>query len=166
MAFMPQIMDGLASESCFESYLLSTIQQLTCFPGAFVIHRLLERGLGRKLSVIIFTVASGATMLCIPIFSNIQWVTVLSSLCICFNYMGWSGLYTIISDTYPTEIRSIGSGWVAFNLKTASILSPYITGMMLQTLGVTSAILLFAAMLLLAGATGCVMKETRGSKTL
>lgn len=100
------------------------------------------------------------------LFRNQAWVTVVSSLCITLNNMGWAAFYTLMPETFPTEIRGIGVGWASLNLKLASILSPFITGVMLQYFGVTSVVVLYSLLMMLAGSVGFAMKETKGSKTL
>mmetsp|Transcript_25473 Transcript_25473/g.44319 ORF Transcript_25473/g.44319 Transcript_25473/m.44319 type:complete len:459 (+) Transcript_25473:2641-4017(+) len=166
--FMPEILAevGSGGTTCFYSYMTSAIQQAACVPACYIAYKLLDTRMGRKWSIIIYTFTSGVFMFAFLLVQNFAGIVAVSSLCIAFNYMGWSGFYTMTPETYPTEIRSLGSGWIAIILKLASMVSPFITGTMIQSIGVTPVIILFAVLMCGAGMIGLLMKETRGTKTM
>jgi putative MFS transporter len=166
LLFMTEILDEVVSTSCVTSYMTSVIQQSACIPAAFIVQHAIDTRLGRKWSVIAFTAASGVFMFAFLLVQDFIGIVVVSSLCVACNNMGWAAFYTLTPETYPTEIRSTGSGWIALNLKVASMASPLATGAMLKYWGIGPAITLFALMMVTAGASGLGMKETKGSKTM
>jgi putative MFS transporter len=171
--FMPQILAevGSGAQSCLLSYMTSAIQQATCIPACLISYKLVDTKLGRRWSIMIFTVASGIFMfsfLLVQDFAGVRpiQIIVVSSLCISLNYMGWSGLYAMVPETYSTEVRTIASGWIAINLKVASLISPFITGALLTSAGIVPVVALFAVLMTAAGLVALAMKETRGNKTM
>mmetsp|Transcript_24096 Transcript_24096/g.4023 ORF Transcript_24096/g.4023 Transcript_24096/m.4023 type:complete len:111 (-) Transcript_24096:6-338(-) len=49
--------------------------------------------------------------------------------------IGWSGLYTINAELYPTEIRGLGVGWGNAFSKFAGIINPVLTGVIMDLSG-------------------------------
>jgi putative MFS transporter len=173
LMFMPQILAKVGSgvQTCQSAYMTSAIQQTTCIPACLIAWKLLDTSLGRRWSIVIFTAASGvlmSSMFLVQDFAEVRPIQVIvaSSLCISLNYMGWSGLFTMIPETYPTEIRSTGAGWVSFNLKVASLLTPVITGVLLESAGVVPVVFLFAVLMTASGLIAITLKETKGCKTM
>jgi putative MFS transporter len=173
LMFMPQILTQVGSEgqTCESSYLISAAQQVTCIPACLIAWKLLDTSLGRRWSIVGFTVASGVFMILLLLVQNFGQVKpmqlmVVSSLCIALSYMGISGIYTMIPEAYPTQIRSTGSGWVTINILLSSIVGPFITGLLMDTAGVTTLVIVFAALMTGSGIIGLALKETRGSKTM
>jgi putative MFS transporter len=173
LMFMPQILAKVGSgvQTCQSAYMTSAIQQTTCIPACLIAWKLLDTSLGRRWSIVIFTAASGVLMSSLFLVQDLAevrpiQVIVVSSLCIALNYMGWSGLFTMLPETYPTEIRSTGAGWVSFNLKVASLITPVITGVLLESAGVVPVVTTFAVLMIASGLVGIAMKETKGSNTM
>lgn len=76
--------------------------------------------------------------------------------------IGWSGLYTINAELYPTEIRGLGVGWGNAFSKFAGIINPVLTGLMLDFNGGKYLVMVLVGALFIASATASVFfRETR-----
>lgn len=79
-----------------------------------------------------------------------------------FNIMGFSAMYTLISESFPTEIRSIGVAFCSCCGRIGGILTPIITGLVLEyNNGFRIAIIIFSSLLLLNVTAFSFLKETR-----
>ena len=52
-----------------------------------------------------------------------------------FSFTGYSAAYTLVSESYPTEIRSLGVGWTHAWCKFGGLVSPLTVGVLLQNEG-------------------------------
>jgi putative MFS transporter len=166
--FMPQILHKMGAEfqSCQVSYFASAIQQATSIPACLISWMLLDTALGRRWSIVIFTIASGVLMICFLFVHNLAQVRpiqmiVVSSLCIALNYMGWAGFYTMIPETYPAEIRGTGAGWVSINLLLSTLVCPIVTGAVISSAGLEPVVAFFAVLITASGLVGLALKETQ-----
>lgn len=171
--FMPEILAevGSGTESCFLTFMIYSVQQVTNMPATLIAYKLLDTRLGRRLSIVIFTTASGVFMFSFLLVKDLAGVTltqiiIVSSLCSALNFMGLSAFATMIPETYPTEVRSTGRGWILICGKIGSIMSPFITGVIISSAGVRTVVVFFAVLMAATGLLGLGMKETLGRKTL
>jgi putative MFS transporter len=173
LMFMPQILAKIGSDAhtCESSYIISAVQQATCIPALLIAWKLLDTSLGRRWSIVGLTLASGVFMIMLLLVQDFGQVKptqlmVVSSLCLALSYMGWAGIYTMVPEAYPTQIRSTGSGWVTLNMLLSSIVGPFLTGVLMETAGVSTVVVVFAALITGSGIIGLALKETKGSKTM
>lgn len=78
---------------------------------------------------------------------------------------GYSAVYTINPESYPTDIRNLGVGIANSFGKLGGIISPTFTGMLI-TLdgGFEMALILFALLFAMTGLSAMGLKETRVEK--
>jgi putative MFS transporter len=171
--FMPEILAGSGSniQSCSMTFIISSIQQAVCIPANFTAYKLVDTRLGRRWCIVIFTTLSGVFMFSFLLVTDLAGVTlsqiiVVSSLCLGLSYMGQSAFSTLVPETFSTEIRSTGAGWIVLCLKIGSLVSPFLTGVIISSSGVSTVIILYAVLMIGCGMVGLAMKETRGNKTL
>jgi MFS family permease len=93
--FMPEILAevGSGTESCFLTFMVYSVQQVTNMPATLIAYKLLDTRLGRRLSIVIFTTVSGVFMFSFLLVKDLAGVTltqiiVVSSLCSALNFMG------------------------------------------------------------------------------
>ena len=78
--------------------------------------------------------------------------------------MGYSAMYTIAPEAYPTKIRNIGVGAANISARVTAIICPIITGWLLSTSeGSNTVILLFAGFFILTAFSSLPLRETRPS---
>jgi putative MFS transporter len=170
--FMPEIIAHVdpSAQSCFMSFLIYSIQQCAGIPANVIVYRLLDTWLGRRWSLVIFTSLAGVFMFSFLLVSDLAGVfhsqfIVVSSLCIAVCYMAGAAFGTMLSETYPTEIRSTGASWMLMCLKIGSVVCPFITGNIIASYGVSTVIILYASLMTACGMIGLATRETRGRKT-
>ena len=79
--------------------------------------------------------------------------------------LGYSALYTITYESFPTEIRNIGNGFVSISGRIAGVCCPIATGVILQQKnGFELAVFLYGLLFLICGGIGFLLKETRIDK--
>ena len=79
--------------------------------------------------------------------------------------LGYSALYTITPESFPTEIRNVGSGFVNICARIAAITCPIVTSILLGLdHGFELAVFLYAALFILSASAGLMLKETRTVK--
>jgi putative MFS transporter len=171
--FMPEILAGVGAkvQSCSMTFVISSVQQICCIPANILAYKLLDTRLGRRWCIVIFATASGIFMFSFLLVNDfagvpLSQILIVSSLCVSLNTMGQSAFTTMIPEIYPTEVRSTGSGWVSSCLKVGSIGTPFMTGVLIASSGVTAVVGFYAVLMVSAGVVGLFMKETRGLKTL
>ena len=82
-----------------------------------------------------------------------------------FFFITWLAisLSTYTAELYPTEMRALGCGVGNAWLRAASVLGPYMVGLILSRAGINSVFLMFGAFALLGGlVTLAFAVETRG----
>jgi putative MFS transporter len=78
--------------------------------------------------------------------------------------MGYSAMYTITPESYPTKIRNLGVGAANISARIAAIICPIVTGWLLSTSsGSGTAILVFAGCFLITSLSSLPLRETRPS---
>ena len=81
--------------------------------------------------------------------------------------MGYSALYTITPESFPTEIRNLGSGLASICARVGGIICPIITGIILsQPNGFKVAVSIYAMLFFICGSTSFMLKETRNKEKI
>jgi MFS family permease len=76
--------------------------------------------------------------------------------------MGYSALYTINPESYPTEIRNLGVGFSGICARITAVVAPLITSALLDmNHGFQIAVSAYAILFILCGLVGLLLKETR-----
>jgi MFS transporter, putative metabolite:H+ symporter len=83
-----------------------------------------------------------------------------------FTSVASAGFYTLIPESYPTDIRSTAFGFIMICARIGAVLAPIITGIILDYIGgYGTAIILFAIIYMLAGFGLIFVSDTRVAKT-
>ena len=79
--------------------------------------------------------------------------------------MGYSALYTITPESFPTEIRNLGSGSANICARVGGVICPIITGIMLsQPNGFEVAISVYAILFFTCGSIAFILRETKNKE--
>jgi MFS family permease len=76
--------------------------------------------------------------------------------------MGYSAIYTIVPESYDTDVRNLGVGFAGICARVAAIICPVFTGWLLgQSGGFEISLIIFAALFGCTAASALPLKETR-----
>ena len=82
-----------------------------------------------------------------------------------FIYLAYGAFYTLAPESFPTAIRGIGSGIYGLLGRTGGIISPLMTGLILEfENGFEINITIFSAFYMICGLLVLLLKETRPVK--
>ena len=97
------------------------------------------------------------------LFADTVLFLILSGSCIYFfSYAGYSSMYTIVPESYPTEIRSTAMGWMNAWNKIGGIVAPALFGVFLELEdGFEIVVISAAGLFLVIGILGVFTEETR-----
>jgi MFS transporter, putative metabolite:H+ symporter len=150
---------GLSEVRSNEFFFLSTLAQI---PGYFSAAWLVERW-GRKPTLITYLLGTaGAAFL----FGNAGTGTdafVYAALLSFFNLGAWAIVYTYSPELYPTAIRATGAGIAAAVGRIGGIIGPFLTPVLVPTLGQSGVFVMFMILLVVtATSVWLLAEETRG----
>jgi MFS family permease len=169
--FMPQL---LASMSTPMAYAVILIQQACGIPGTLIGSKLVETRLGRKYTIV---VSFALAFLCCFLFYidqspaavSFRQIITCTSILNLVVIMGYSAVYTIVPESYMVDVRNLGVGTAGICARIAAIICPVFTGWLLsQPGGFQIALIIFAVLFGITGASALPLKETRpaaGEKT-
>lgn len=160
---MPTLLSESASTGPAVTYGMIVMQQACGIPGVILAAWLINTRFGRKWTSVIPFLLSGLVTFIFFLSQAAATVIVCTSITTMFSYMGWGALYTIVPESYDTNIRSFGVGWANVMSKLGGVLTPTITGLMLE-ISFTLTIGFLAICLGLVGVASAFMTETRGKK--
>ncbi len=150
---------GLSEVRSNEFFFLSTIAQI---PGYFSAAWLVERW-GRKPTLITYLLGTAAAAF---LFGNSGTGTdafVYAALLSFFNLGAWGIVYTYSPELYPTAIRATGAGIAAAVGRIGGIIGPFLTPVLVPTLGQSGVFALFMVVLLVTALNVWVLaEETKG----
>jgi MFS transporter, putative metabolite:H+ symporter len=150
---------GLSEVRSNEFFFLSTIAQV---PGYFSAAWLVERW-GRKPTLVTYLLGSAASAF---LFGNSGTGTdtfIYASLLSFFNLGAWGVVYGFTPELYPTAIRATGAGVAAAVGRIGGIIGPFLTPVLVPSLGQTGVFAMFMALLVLtAFAVFALAEETKG----
>lgn len=165
--FMPEFLGDLSTSM---AYGIILIQQACGVPGVLLGSFMVETKFGRRYTILFPFLIAGVCCFIFYIEANVVsvipiQVIVNTSIMNLLDMMGYSAMYTINPESYPTDIRNLGVGLANSFGKIAAIVSPAFTGV-LMTIdgGFQIAITIFAALFALTGVMALLLKETRVSK--
>lgn len=147
VSFMPILLNKIGTKITNSTELYGTIlaQVFLGIPGTLISSYLVTTVLKKKWTTSIsFLLAS----LCVFIFliSTKYWMVLLStSFIYFFNFMGYASIMAIIPESYPVNVRSIGTGWVNAWCKFGGVISPVAVGILFDLEGgITLSVLLIS----------------------
>ena len=150
---------GLSEVRSNEFFFLSTIAQI---PGYFSAAWLVERW-GRKPTLVTYLLGTAAAAF---LFGNAGTGTdafVYAALLSFFNLGAWAIVYTYSPELYPTAIRATGAGVAAAVGRLGGIIGPFLTPVLVPTLGQSGVFALFMVLLVVTALNVWVLaEETKG----
>jgi putative MFS transporter len=150
---------GLSEVRSNEFFFLSTIAQI---PGYFSAAWLVERW-GRKPTLITYLLGTAAAAF---LFGNAGTGTdafVYAALLSFFNLGAWAIVYTYSPELYPTAIRATGAGIAAAVGRLGGIIGPFLTPVLVPTLGQSGVFALFMVLLVVTALNvWALAEETKG----
>ena len=150
---------GLSEVRSNEFFFLSTIAQI---PGYFSAAWLVERW-GRKPTLVTYLLGTAAAAF---LFGNAGTGTdafAYAALLSFFNLGAWAIVYTYSPELYPTAIRATGAGIAAAVGRLGGIIGPFLTPVLVPTLGQSGVFALFMALLVVTALNvWALAEETRG----
>ena len=150
---------GLSEVRSNEFFFLSTIAQI---PGYFSAAWLVERW-GRKPTLVAYLLGTAAAAF---LFGNAGTGTdafVYAALLSFYNLGAWAIVYTYSPELYPTAIRATGAGIAAAVGRLGGIIGPFLTPVLVPTLGQSGVFALFMVLLVVTALNVWVLaEETKG----
>lgn len=152
-------LDDVRGGQANQFFFLSTIAQV---PGYFSAAWLVERW-GRKPTLVTYLLGTATAAF---LFGNsgtgldaFAYAALLSF----FNLGAWGVLYTVTPELYPTGIRTTGAGIAAAVGRLGGIIGPFLTPVLVPTLGQSGVFAMFMVVLLVAAVNVLLFgEETRG----
>ena len=150
---------GLSEVRSNEFFFLSTIAQI---PGYFSAAWLVERW-GRKPTLVTYLLGTAAAAY---LFGNSGTGTdafLYAALLSFFNLGAWAIVYTYSPELYPTAIRATGAGIAAAVGRIGGIIGPFLTPVLVPTLGQSGVFALFMILLIVTALNVWLLaEETKG----
>ncbi len=150
---------GLSEVRSNEFFFLSTIAQI---PGYFSAAWLVERW-GRKPTLVTFLLGTAAAAF---LFGNSGTGTdafIYAALLSFFNLGAWGVVYTYSPELYPTAIRATGAGIAAAVGRIGGIIGPFLTPVLVPTLGQSGVFAMFMVLLVVTALNVWLLgEETKG----
>ncbi|CAG9315000.1 naiP_2 [Blepharisma stoltei] len=132
LMFMPRF---LSEYSKLTQYIAIFIQQLFGIPGVFLAAYLVNTKFGRVKTLAACEFSAALFVFLFLLSGNVVLVVICTSLMSLVVLMGYGCLYTVTPESYPTEIRNTASGWLFSAARIGGIISPTITGVLLDIPG-------------------------------
>ena len=154
----------LGSEfSTAQIYLISLLQQLAGIPGSLLGTWVIESKLGRRGALALGFVLSSLASFVFLLSSDLGVVLVVVFIMNFGAMLSFSALFTMTPESYPTGIRNLANGWGCGCARIGGLISPPLTGWLLDLLGSeTIPLVLFAVCFGASGLTGLLLAETKG----
>jgi len=150
---------GLSEVRSNEFFFLSTIAQI---PGYFSAAWLVERW-GRKPTLVAYLLGTAASAF---LFGNSGTGTdafVYAALLSFFNLGAWGVVYTVSPELYPTAVRATGAGVAASVGRIGGIIGPFLTPVLVPTLGQSGVFAMFMILLVVTALNVWLLaEETKG----
>lgn len=155
---------GSSHSSNTDVYAAMTLQQFVGILSVVSATFSVKSRLGRKWSQALSLMA-GSVFMYIFLVPFAYWAVLLcSTLFYFFSLMAYSVQYAYTPESFPADIRNSGVGLCSASNRLASVISPLIAGILLEMQhGLIAAVVVYSCSLFLAGACGCMTKETRGA---
>lgn len=153
------VAQGFSLVRSLEFVLIMTLAQL---PGYLAAAWLIERW-GRRAVLVGFLLASAASALLYSRAASPVELLFFGAALSFFNLGAWGAIYAYTPELFPTALRTGGSGFTMAVGRVGGILAPYLTGVLLGSLGPAGVLGLHGALLGAAGLLAFLVgTETRG----
>ena len=150
---------GLSEVRSNEFFFLSTIAQI---PGYFSAAWLVERW-GRKPTLVTYLLGTAAAAFLFGNAGTGNDAFVYAALLSFFNLGAWAIVYTYSPELYPTAIRATGAGVAAAVGRLGGIIGPFLTPVLVPTLGQSGVFALFMVLLVVTALNvWALAEETKG----
>jgi putative MFS transporter len=150
---------GLSEVRSNEFFFYSTLAQV---PGYFTAAWLVERW-GRKPTLVAFLLGTAASALLFGTSTTGTTAFVALALLSFFNLGAWGVVYTYSPELYPTAVRATGAGIAASVGRLGGIIGPFLTPVLVPTLGQSGVFIMFMVVLLVTALNVWLLaEETRG----
>jgi MFS transporter, putative metabolite:H+ symporter len=150
---------GLSEVRSNEFFFFSTLAQV---PGYFSAAWLVERW-GRKPTLVAYLIGTAASAVLFGTSETGTIAFVALALLSFFNLGAWGVVYTYSPELYPTAVRATGAGVAAAVGRLGGIIGPFLTPVLVPTLGQSGVFILFMVVLLVtAGSVWLLAEETKG----
>lgn len=161
-AFMPILLSKLGAEieSSVYIYLTLVIQSIFCIPGTFLSSYLVTTRFGRKWTSVVGFICTSLSVLFF-LASN-SYTTVIVSTCLInfFDFIGFSSIMALVTESFPIELRSLGLGYSNAVLKLGGVISPLLIGFIFdQANGIVLGVLVISASFMMVSVFACLLKE-------
>ncbi|HVR88571.1 MAG TPA: MFS transporter [Candidatus Limnocylindria bacterium] len=159
--FLPSLLAGrgLSVVRSNEFFFLSTLAQV---PGYFSAAWLVER-VGRRPTLVAYLIGSAVSAYLFGTSGTGTDAFIYAALLSFFNLGAWGVVYTLSPELYPTALRATGAGTAAAVGRIGGTIGPFLTPVLLASLGQSGVFGLFMGLLLLTAlAVGLLGEETRG----
>lgn len=162
-SFMPILLSEIGAEikSSFLLYLTLLIQSIFFIPGTVLSSFLVNTKFGRKWTTVFGFLMTSASVLFFLVSENYAMVLVSTCLINFFDFLGFSTLMALVTESYPSNIRSLGLGWASAMLKLGAVISPAAIGYIFdQQGGIVLGVLILSFFFSLIGLASCFLQET------
>jgi putative MFS transporter len=150
---------GLSEVRSNEFFFFSTLAQV---PGYFSAAWLVERW-GRKPTLVTYLLGTAASALLFGTSETGTVAFIALALLSFFNLGAWGVVYTISPELYPTAVRATGAGVAAAVGRLGGIIGPFLTPVLVPTLGQSGVFVMFMAVLLVTALSVWLLaEETKG----
>jgi putative MFS transporter len=150
---------GLSEVRSNEFFFFSTLAQV---PGYFSAAWLVERW-GRKPTLVAYLIGTAAAALLFGTSETGTIAFIALALLSFFNLGAWGVVYTYSPELYPTAVRATGAGVAAAVGRLGGIIGPFLTPVLVPTLGQSGVFILFMAVLLVTAVSVWLLaEETKG----
>jgi len=156
--FMPRL---LPMESKLEKYIIITLQQVGSIPGKLLGAKSIDSFLGRKHTITLGFLGMSMSILGFSSTTDFWLINLVSLLFACAVNLAISGLYAITPESYPTYGRSLGMGFLMGFSRCGALLSPMITGTLLDTGGVSFVVVNSSFLFLVIAGIAMFLEETK-----
>ena len=159
--FLPTLLAGrgLSVVRSNEFFFLSTLAQV---PGYFSAAWLVER-VGRRPTLVAYLVGTALSAFAFGNSGTGNDAFVYAALLSFFNLGAWGVVYTVSPEQYPTALRATGAGAAAAVGRIGGTIGPFVTPVLVASVGQAGVFGLFMAVLLLTAASVALLsEETRG----
>ncbi|OMJ67349.1 hypothetical protein SteCoe_35510 [Stentor coeruleus] len=160
--FMPEFLSEFSTST---AYAIILIQQLCGIPGVILGTYLVETRLGRRLTTNIFNILSGVAVIVFCFGDSFWFVVIVSGIIFMLVFLALSSMFTLGPESFPTSVRSTGLSLAMVCARFGGILSPIITGYLLEiTNGFYISLALFCGAYIVSGFLVLLLEETKGKK--
>lgn len=145
-------------------YIIILVQQFCGVPGMYFASKLIETRLGRRWTTAIGY--WGTALFLSPFIFSGGTVSIYISTLLYYMMLQWAtaGILTITPESYPPNIRVSGVGFVTSISRITGLISPPLSGILLDTVGVPFTISVYFLCFLLQGTFIALLRETRPIK--